>query len=95
MALINNMSDFMGLPFDVIFRETDGFVNGTALAKAGGKLMNQYNRSKRAQRFKAAFHRRYGTETKVIQDICFVVPMLKFLRTRISSCVFCTYLHVR
>jgi len=33
-------------------RAQDGFVDGTAMAKAGGKKMKVYNQSKRAKQYK-------------------------------------------
>ena len=33
-------------------RDSDGFLNGTAMGKVGGKLVKKYNAGKRAKNFK-------------------------------------------
>jgi hypothetical protein len=51
----SNLGQFLTRVFngyEISQREPDGFLNGTAMGKAGGKLVKDYNALKRAEKFK-------------------------------------------
>jgi len=56
-------------------RASDGFVNGTAMAKAGGKNMKEYTRSKRANNYKSALKSILPNDMKVHTPALFAFVM--------------------
>jgi len=85
---ISNMGNFLTHLFHGIQikqKAQDGFVDGTAMAKAGGRQINVYNRSKRAKQYKQALRKVLGMEeVSVVQQLGRGIPHVSWLHPLVA-----------